>query len=163
MGFSAGGHLAASYGVFWNRNFVKEAVGCSTELLRPNGLILCYPVISTDEKISHIPSIQNLLGVSYDEKREQVSLENPGGRTGTANLYVAYRGGRNLCPWNSFRFAQALGKAGISLEYHLYPKGIHGLSLATESIKRKDGSGTEKSCKSWFSLLRDWILENYGL
>ena len=163
MGFSAGGHLAASYGVFWNRNFVKEAVGCSTELLRPNGLILCYPVISTDEKISHIPSIQNLLGVSYDEKREQVSLENQVGEQ-VPRTFMWHTVEDETVPfWNSFRFAQALGKAGISLEYHLYPKGIHGLSLATESIKRKDGSGTEKSCKSWFSLLRDWILENYGL
>lgn len=41
MGFSAGGHLAASYGVFWNRPFVAEKTGVKTEELKVSGLILC--------------------------------------------------------------------------------------------------------------------------
>lgn len=73
MGFSAGGHLAASYGVFWQEEHMAEAAGCSSEELRPQGLILCYPVISSDEKIAHTESIRNLLGDSYEKLKEKMS------------------------------------------------------------------------------------------
>ena len=39
-GFSAGGHLAASYGVFWNKSFVTETWNTSPEKLRPAGMLL---------------------------------------------------------------------------------------------------------------------------
>ena len=42
-GFSAGGHLAASYGVFWKKKtFLAEELGVDAEQLRPNGLLLSY-------------------------------------------------------------------------------------------------------------------------
>ena len=73
MGFSAGGHLAASYGVFWNESWLTEKMQCDKQLLKPNGLVLCYPVISSKEEIAHQDSIKNLLGESYPEMKEQVS------------------------------------------------------------------------------------------
>lgn len=50
QGSSAGGHLAASLGVFWNKPFVAEALGIASEKFRPNGLMLSYPVITSGEK-----------------------------------------------------------------------------------------------------------------
>ena len=47
QGSSAGGHLAASLGVFWNKPFVAEALGMDSEKFRPNGLMLSYPVITS--------------------------------------------------------------------------------------------------------------------
>ena len=41
QGFSAGGHLAASYGMFWREPFLAEEVGVPTEMLKLNGMILC--------------------------------------------------------------------------------------------------------------------------
>ncbi len=46
QGFSAGGHLAASYGMFWSEPFLADAAGVPVEMLKPNGMILCYPVIT---------------------------------------------------------------------------------------------------------------------
>lgn len=80
MGFSAGGHLAASYGVFWNESWLTEKMQCDKQLLKPNGLVLCYPVISSKEEIAHQDSIKNLLGESYPEMKEQVSLEDKVGK-----------------------------------------------------------------------------------
>lgn len=80
MGFSAGGHLAASYGVFWNELWLTEKMQCDKQLLKPNGLVLCYPVISSKEEIAHQDSIKNLLGESYSEMKEQVSLEDKVGK-----------------------------------------------------------------------------------
>lgn len=44
-GFSAGAHLAASLGVFWNNETMLTQYDGKRELIKPNGLILCYPVI----------------------------------------------------------------------------------------------------------------------
>ena len=61
-GFSAGGHLAASYGVFWKKKtFLAEELGVDAEQLRPNGLLLSYPVITSGPK-AHRGSFTNLLG-----------------------------------------------------------------------------------------------------
>ena len=66
--------------------------------------------------------------------------------------------------WNSFRFVRALGEAGIPVEYHLYPEGKHGLSLATESVSdEEDGSKVVKGCQSWMPLLQSWLMRNFGL
>lgn len=163
MGFSAGGHLAASYGVFWNESWLTEKMQCDKQLLKPNGLVLCYPVISSKEEIAHQDSIKNLLGESYPEMKEQVSLEDKVGKH-TPKTFLWHTFTDPVVPfWNSFRFAEALGKAGVPMEHHLYPQGGHGLSLANEQTANEEGKGVEKVCQSWVPLLRSWMLENFGL
>ena len=163
MGFSAGGHLAASYGVFWNESWLTGKMQCDKQLLKPNGLVLCYPVISSKEEIAHQDSIKNLLGESYPEMKEQVSLEDKVGKH-TPKTFLWHTFTDPVVPfWNSFRFAEALGKAGVPMEYHLYPQGGHGLSLANEQTANEEGKGVEKVCQSWVPLLRSWMLENFGL
>ncbi len=48
-GFSAGGHLAASLGVHWNKAYIENSEGISEGMNRPDALILCYPVISSGD------------------------------------------------------------------------------------------------------------------
>lgn len=77
IGSSAGGHLAASYGMFWSEDWLWEGMGLTEaqkELLRPQGMILNYPVI-TSGKFAHRDSFKNLLGDRYDELVEKMSLE----------------------------------------------------------------------------------------
>lgn len=163
MGFSAGGHLAASYGVFWNEPWLAEKMQCDMKILEPNGLVLCYPVISSKEEIAHQDSIKNLLGAFYQEMKEQVSLEDKVGKH-TPKTFLWHTFTDNVVPfWNSFRFAEALGKAGVPMEYHLYPQGGHGLSLAKEQTANAQGKGVEERCQSWFPLLQSWMLGNFGL
>lgn len=44
-GFSAGGHLAASMGVHWQDEFLKEKFGVDSNILKPNAFILGYSVL----------------------------------------------------------------------------------------------------------------------
>ena len=74
MGFSAGGHLAASYSIKWNENWVAEKLGVSSEELRPDRMILCYPVITSGE-FAHNGSFECLLGDKYDELKDELSIE----------------------------------------------------------------------------------------
>lgn len=75
-GYSAGGHLAASIGVFWNRPFLHELTRLSPDDMRPAGLVLAYPVITSGE-YAHAGSMRNLLGEKYGDAAltELVSLE----------------------------------------------------------------------------------------
>ena len=66
-GCSAGGHLAASYGVFWHEDFVSNKLQVSKDILKPNGMILSYPVITSGE-FAHRGSFNNLLRDQYTEE-----------------------------------------------------------------------------------------------
>ena len=83
-GFSAGGHLACSLGVFWNREFLWKSLGKEPEQIRPNGMILGYPVISSGP-FAHVGSFKRLLGDG-----------RAGGGPGKARTSRSRSG---LCPW----------------------------------------------------------------
>ena len=75
MGFSAGGHAACSAGVFWQEEFAEKALGISHGEDKPNGMILCYPVITSGE-FAHRGSFDALLGENPSgELLENTSLE----------------------------------------------------------------------------------------
>ena len=73
QGSSAGGHLAACLGVFWNRPFLSMRLGVPAEQIRPNGLMLSYPVI-TSGKNGHQGSFVNLLGSAYQDLEKLIYL-----------------------------------------------------------------------------------------
>ena len=60
QGFSAGGHLAASLGVFLKKDFIAQTLGVTSDMVKPNGMILSYPVITSGE-FSHTGSFECLL------------------------------------------------------------------------------------------------------
>jgi acetyl esterase/lipase len=81
MGFSAGGHLAATAGTHYDSSFVSNPNKTS---LRPDFMILVYPVISFQDKVGHKGSSANLLGttptaqkVRYFSNELQVTASTP--------------------------------------------------------------------------------------
>lgn len=158
QGFSAGGHLAASLGVFWKKSFVAEAVGVSSEMMKPNGMILAYPVI-TSGKFAHIESFENLLGEAVNDslQRKLQSLEYQVS-TDTPPAFLWHTVTDKTVPVeNSLKFFEALHRCKISVEMHLYPEGVHGLSLANEETKSRDGSCVQEECQTWIELACRWI------
>ncbi len=154
-GFSAGGHLAASYSVFWNRGFVGEALGVDSSTLKPNGLILCYPVITSGE-FAHHESIQNLLGNAYEEKKEEMSLEKQVS-TDVPRTFIWHTYEDNVVPvQNSLMFVDALVKNQISTEFHMFAKGGHGLSVANR-LTVNQWNGIEPTCQPWVELVHNWL------
>ena len=156
QGCSAGGHLAASYGVAWQEPFLAKAVAARPEQLRVAGLLLCYPVITSGEK-AHRESFENLLGDRYGELREELSLE----RRVTAQTpptFLWHTAVDDTVPVeNSLYFFEALLANGVSAELHIYPVGGHGLSLANEETCRSNGIGVQKECQSWIRLAETWL------
>lgn len=157
-GFSAGGHLACSLGAMWNRKFVFQALGRGAEELKPNGMILGYPVI-TSGKSAHRDSFTNLLGEAAEDENmlELVSLEKQvGSQTPSAFIWHTYAD-QSVPVENSLLLAMALRKAKVKTELHIYPDGIHGLSLANEETAGARQDCIEPSCQSWITLVKTWL------
>ena len=160
QGCSAGGHLAANYGIAWNRPFLTKLMGVENdpERLRVAGLLLCYPVITSGEK-AHEESFRNLLGEQYEEKKEELSLENQV-TPDTPPTFLWHTATDETVPVeNSLYFFQACLQQGVSAELHIYPVGGHGLSLANEETCRANGIGVQKECQSWIGLAQTWLEE----
>lgn len=160
QGCSAGGHLAANYGIAWNSPFLTKLMGMENdpERLCVAGLLLCYPVITSGEK-AHEESFRNLLGEQYEEKKEELSLENQV-TPDTPPTFLWHTATDETVPVeNSLYFFQACLQQGVSAELHIYPVGGHGLSLANEETCRVNGIGVQKECQSWIGLAQTWLEE----
>jgi acetyl esterase/lipase len=159
LGFSAGGHLAASLGVFWDKEFLAEALEYSKEQITPNGLVLCYPVITSGQN-AHRGSFEALLGDKCldDESLDLVSLEKQV-TTNTPPTFLWHTFEDIAVPVeNSFMFAEALLNNKVPLEMHIYPKGVHGLSLGTDETKRVDNElHLQPEVTNWIDMAGRWI------
>ncbi|BBF43239.1 acetyl esterase family enzyme [Lachnospiraceae bacterium KM106-2] len=154
-GFSAGGHLAASLAVHWDKDFVKNPLGFKEEH-KPNGLVLGYPVIVSG-KDTHEGSMINLIGKDPSEKLKQLaSLDKQVGKQ-VPPTFLWHTVEDDCVPvTNSLKFATALKEADIPFEMHLFPHGGHGLSFADYCTSVGPEQYNDR-CKDWFELSVKWI------
>lgn len=159
QGCSAGGHLAACLGMFWDEEFVAEGIGLQNTnhgMLRPNGMILCYPVITSGE-FAHKGSFAKLLGERQEELAEKVSLEKQvNSKTPKAFIWHTFTDA-SVPVENSLLLVSALRKAGIPTEFHMYPAGAHGLALANRLTETADGRAVQEECSTWINLAETWL------
>ena len=149
MGSSAGGHLTALLCTYLG-DIGEEKDELYKEEFLPNGQILCYPVISSDESIFHKGSFENLLGDLYKTKNEySVELLV---NSNTPPAFIWHTGADPLVSSeNSYRYAMALTKAKVECELHIFPKGRHGLGVSSEL----------PHVAQWTDLLKNWIGEYF--
>lgn len=176
-GFSAGGHLAASLGCFWSEAWFKEGMQkmqkISPEEYKPNGLILAYPVITSGE-YAHRGSFLNLLGEKAEEGCKIVGLS---GKEMEQYVSLEHHVTEQVPPvfmWHTFEdqavplensllFAMALKKAGVSLEYHVFPHGGHGYALGTRQTAGKELKEIDTQIPQWIDLCKNWLDLNYHI
>ena len=146
MGFSAGGHLAATAS-----NFFTDA------LTRPDFSILFYPVISMKEGITHTGTFNNLfknwkmvrpeIWKKYSME-EQVTADTP-------PSYIVLCGDDDVVtPDNSILYYNALRAHGVEAEMHIFPTGGHGFGFtdgdnAENDIFRYARPSLETSLQAW--------------
>ena len=158
-GFSAGGHMAASFCMFWSEPWVSERLEVSSESLRPNGMILGYPVITAGE-FAHLGSIRNILGDSFEEKRDTMSLEHYVNKSVPRTFIWHTFEDQGVPVQNSLLLVNELVKQNIATEFHIFEKGGHGMALGNRLTQGNSGFGVNHACAVWIELVHNW-LENW--
>ncbi len=145
MGFSAGGHLAASLTTLYDKHVYDYK---STKSARPDFSILVYGVISMQDSLTHKGSQRNLLGISPSQELINEFSNELHVNPGTPPCFLIHSSDDGAVNYmNSILFYQALVKHGVKAEMHIYDSGGHGFGLAT----RKNGP------KEWPDNLALWL------
>ena len=142
MGFSAGGHLASTAGTHFSKSYIPNDENIS---LRPDFMILIYPVISMKDGLTHGGSRTNLLGKTPSEEQIMLFSNDLQISSNTPPTWITHTGDDTVVPVeNSIRFYQELVRNKIPAEMHLYPAGNHGFVLKLPTDE-------------WMQPLFDWM------
>lgn len=157
IGFSAGGHVAASLGTLWDSPELKKKIDTKGGRNRPDAMILCYSVL-TAGKLTHVDSAKALCGGEPTKAQvEFYSLEkHVDAQTPPAFLWHTVN---DACVpvENSLMFAEALQKNHISFECHLFPDGCHGSSMCTAEVNTPNPHAA-----AWLPLCFEWLGGLFG-
>ena len=144
MGFSAGGHLASTAGTHFNRTTIPNPDHIS---LRPDFMILLYPVISFSDSTGHRGSRNALIGTNPPPSliREysnelQVTPQTP------PTFLVHAEDDRTVPVANSIHFYESLLHNDVPAELHVYPKGGHGFGLHNSTTNDQ-----------WSERMQNWL------
>jgi acetyl esterase/lipase len=151
MGFSAGGHLAASAGTMFDAGPAAIADVIDKESARPDFLILAYPVITFEPGFAHMGSRTNLLGENPDKGLVDWMSAESRVTEATPPTFLYTTTDDNTVPvMNSVLFYSALIQKKVPAEMHIYAHGPHGSGLAQGF----------PDLKGWPDLLATWMRAN---
>ena len=147
IGFSAGGHLAATA----STHFAKPVINIEDKIsLRPHFSILIYPVITMNKNITHGGSRNNLLGNNPDEKLVIEYSNELCVTPETPITFIVHATDDKTVPViNSVNYYQALLKNKVSAAMYVFEKGGHGFAMRNKWVDEQ-----------WLFLLDKWLKEN---
>lgn len=146
MGFSAGGHLAASLSTLYAKKTYDPLL--KDIKARPDFSILIYPVISMEDQYTHKGSQENLLGKNASESLKKAFSLDLQVDSNTPPTFLVHASDDKAVPvTNSLRYYSALQAVAVSAEMHLYEQGGHGFGLGNTTANKK-----------WPAALKDWLI-----
>ncbi|HEY6803192.1 MAG TPA: alpha/beta hydrolase [Pyrinomonadaceae bacterium] len=147
LGFSAGGHVASTIGTHFDAGQPNATDPIDRLSSRPDLLVLIYPVITMGQ-LTHGGSKKQLIGenasadlVKLLSNEEQVTKETP-------PTFLVHTANDAAVPVeNSLHFTEALRRAGVPFELHVYERGPHGFGLG----------GNDPILSTWPARCADWL------
>lgn len=144
MGFSAGGHLAASASNLFAKLLVDDV---KSEVVRPDFSILMYPVISMEEGLTHPGSKEALLGEAPDADQVRLfSMEQQVTKQTPPTFILHAWDDEAVSVNNTIIYTQALEEQGVSVKQVILTEGGHGF-----------GFNPDSPTFSWTQALKDWL------
>jgi dipeptidyl aminopeptidase/acylaminoacyl peptidase len=142
VGFSAGGHLAATIMTYY------------PQLIQAG--ILAYAPITSDIKYRHLGSLMNLLGPDITkEKAAEVSLELHVTQQTPPCFIFHTQDDAIVHVENALMFAEALRKHHVPFALHIYPEGLHGFSVGSDDVAYGEFSLEEFHHR--FAYMKEWV------
>jgi len=162
IGFSAGGHVAASASTRYSATVYTKKDAVDNINAKPSFTILCYPLITMSnavnddgKSITHKQARMNLLGLaSTSDLPTQSQIETYSAElnvtASTPEAFLAHSlADGSVVDENSKLYASALTAKGVSNELHLYSTGAHGIGIC-----RADGTdfaNWPRECQAWLN------------
>ena len=142
MGFSAGGHLASTEATHFGKAVIENKNNTS---LRPDFLILVYPVISMQDSLTHADSRKNLLGATPSKATIDLFSNELQVDKNTPPTYITHASDDKVVDVdNSIFFYEQLRHHNVAAELHIYQKGGHGFVFQPQA-------------EGWMNLLFKWM------
>jgi acetyl esterase/lipase len=177
-GFSAGAHNAAMFGVYWNQPIMTDFLETSNEAIRPAAIIFGYGLsdylqMRESNQNDNAPAMaQNLANAanmaflgSTAPDEELLTAVSPA-RLITKHMpptFIWATADDFIVPVKqSTVLANALAEQGIPFEMHIFEKGIHGLSIATQASS-VDISQMNADAAKWIDLAECWLNKRFAL
>ncbi len=177
IGFSAGGNLALSLGIYYNQPLLTGNTGLSADQIKPNQLLLGYPAVTLEPRSEKTPDFV----IELMEKGLMPDMRGPNIREilmGKENLTDEEKASLNLLhkihselprtfiwgtyedsvilPTDLFGLAEALFRHNVPCELHMFEKGPHGMSLGDETVKPPE-QVQHLHLSEWFNLSVKWL------
>ena len=147
MGFSAGGHLVSTAGTHFGKSYIDNPKLTS---LRPDFMVLVYPVISFTDSITHLVSRNQLIGPDITpEKIKEYSNELQVTPQTPPTFIVHSIDDETVKVNNALLFIAACQQNHVPIELFLYEKGVHGYGVFNPLSKVQ-----------WIDACIDWINTN---
>jgi acetyl esterase/lipase len=146
MGFSAGGHVASTAGTHFTTLVIDNVDKIS---LRPDFMILIYPVISFQSAIAHMGSREQLLGKEASPQKINLYSNELQVTPQTPPTFLLHTSDDTVVnAENSVLFYSALLKNNVGAELHIYERGGHGF-----------GMNNKTTSDQWMERCEAWVLK----
>ncbi|MCD8356427.1 MAG: alpha/beta hydrolase [Clostridia bacterium] len=170
MGFSAGGHVCASCGVFWNSPRLTKHLSFEPQQdeLKVSGMILGYPLINpcpekklslNDPKNPETKLVYEFLFETQTPSQEQMDAVNLTKHVSPMTIPTFIWHSIDdpvVCTADTTRFVLALQENDVNCTYHLFDKGGHGLGLANK-IYAHNPDEVQPDISIWTTLAQNWM------
>ncbi|MBZ0305135.1 MAG: alpha/beta hydrolase, partial [Anaerolineae bacterium] len=173
-GFSAGAHNSAMYSVYWHESVIYAHFGAEPAVFRPAAVILGYGIFDYHLMFGEIldskaQEISDAAGIAFlgttSPSHELLDAVSPALHVSkqTPPTFLWATVADELVPVeNTTRMANALAKAGVPFEVHIFEGGMHGLSLADQST----AGGLvqiDADAAKWIDLAEAWLKHRFAL
>lgn len=147
IGFSAGGHLAATTSTHFDDRVLPNANNTN---LRPSFSILVYPVISFSDSLSHKGSRRSLIGDNAGSEKQKLFSADEQVTSRTPPTFLVHaEDDKTVLVANSIAYYSALVRKGVKAELHIYPTGGHGFAINNTTVSDK-----------WLERCFNWMKDN---
>jgi acetyl esterase/lipase len=149
IGFSAGGHAAATLITRYDDPVYAPSDRIDLQSARPDFGVLVYPVISMRDDLAHEGSRDRLLGAGFGAAEIAANSPELHVNSSTPPTFLLHAADdESVVAGNSLVMYEALRDAGVSAELHLFAEGGHGFGLRYVA---------GKPVETWPELLQAWI------